>query len=57
MSCSVALRRSPKPGGGVEGAADLVDDEGGERLALQVLGHDEQRLAGLQNLLQQRQDV
>ena len=33
--------------GGVEGAADLVDDQGRERLALDVLGEDEQRLAGL----------
>ena len=32
---------------GVEGAADLVDDQGRQRLALDVLGEDEQRLAGL----------
>src|SRR5213075_558484 len=40
-----------------EGAPDLVDDEGGQRLAVDVLGDDEQRLAGLDDLLQQRQQV
>ena len=42
MSWSIALRRSPNPGaftGGLERAADLVDDEGGEGLALEVLRH------------------
>jgi hypothetical protein len=61
MSCSMALRRSPKPGAltatDVEGAADLVDDQGGQGLAVDVLGDDEQRLAGLHDLLQQRQQV
>ncbi len=44
---------------GVEGAADLVDDEGGERLALDVLGDDQERLgaAGLDDLLQQREQL
>ncbi len=43
----------------VEGAADLVDDEGGERLALDVLGDDQQRAgaAGLDDLLEQGQEV
>src|SRR5690606_22329451 len=40
-----------------EGAADLVDDQCGQRLALDVLGHDEQWLAGLDDLLQQREQV
>ena len=40
-----------------EGAAELVDDERGERLALHVLGDDEDRLAGLDDLLEHRQDV
>ena len=44
-------------GGGVERAADLVDDQRRERLAVDVLGDDEQRLAGLDDLLQQRQQV
>src|SRR5205814_9136149 len=34
-------------GDGAEGAAELVDDDRRERLALDVLGNDEQRLAGL----------
>ncbi len=33
--------------GGVERAADLVDDERGEGLAFEVLGDDDERLAGL----------
>src|ERR1700757_385803 len=39
-------------GGNLESAAELVDDEGGERLALHVLGHDQQRLAGLDDRLE-----
>jgi hypothetical protein len=42
---------------GGEGAADLVDDEGGQRLALDVVGDDEQRAGGLQDLLHQRQQL
>ena len=41
----------------VERAADLVDDQGRQRLAVDVLGDDQQRLAGLDDLLQHRQDV
>src|SRR3954447_1359574 len=44
-------------GNRLERAADLVDDQGGERLALDVLGDDRQRLAGLHDLLQQREQV
>ncbi len=40
-----------------EGAAQLVDDEGREALALDVLGDDQQRLAALHDLLEHRQDV
>ena len=40
-----------------EGAADLVDHQGGERLALDVLGDDHQRLAGLHDLLEHGQQV
>ena len=39
----------------LEATAQLVDDERGKRLALDVLGHDEQRLAGLHHRLEQRQ--
>src|SRR5215813_3589215 len=42
-------------GGDLESAAKLVDDEGGERLALHVLGHDQQRLAGLDDRLEHRE--
>ena len=44
-------------GDGLESAAQLVDDDGGERLALDVLGHDEQRPAGLDDLLQDGQEI
>ena len=40
-----------------EGAAELVDDEGREGLALDVLGDDHERLAALHHLLEHRQDV
>ena len=61
MSSSMALRRSPKPGAltahDVERAAELVDDERGQGLALDLLGDDEQRLAALGDRLQQREQV
>ena len=41
----------------VERAADLVDDERGERLAFDVLGDDQQLLARLHDLLEQREQV
>ena len=40
-----------------EGAAQLVDHQGREALALDVLGDDQQRLAALHDLLEHRQDV
>ena len=40
-----------------ERAAQLVDDEGGERLALDVLGDDEELLAGLHDLLEHGEEV
>ena len=46
MSSSIRLRQSPKRclhRDGGERAAELVDDDRRERLALDVLGHDEQR--------------
>jgi len=36
----------------LEPSSDLVDDQGGERLALYVLGDDEQRPLGRHHLLQ-----
>src|SRR5581483_4225454 len=42
---------------GRERAADLVDNESGEGLALDVLGDDQQRTAGLHHLLEHRQHV
>ena len=41
----------------VQRPAQLVHDEGGQGLALQVLGDDQQRLAELGHLLEQRQQV
>src|SRR5690606_35775881 len=40
-----------------QGAADLVEHERAQRVALDVLGDDEQRLLGLDDLLQQRQQL
>ena len=40
-----------------EGAAQLVDDDRGERLALDVLGYDQQLLALLDDLLKHGQQV
>src|SRR3984885_4261330 len=42
---------------GPEQPAHLVDDQRGERLALDVLGDDGQRLAGLHDLVEQRKQV
>ena len=41
----------------LQAAAQLVDHERGERLALDVLGDDEKRLAGLHHGFQQRQQL
>ena len=41
----------------LQAAAQLVDDERGKRLALDVLGDDQQRLAGLHHRLEQRQQL
>src|SRR5699024_5500885 len=63
MSSGIALRRQADAeargldGHGLEGALELVDHEDREGLALDVLGDDRQRLAGLDDLLQQRQQV
>ena len=40
-----------------EGAAQLVDDEGGEGFALDVFSDDQQRLARLNDLLQHREQI
>src|SRR4029077_15117814 len=44
-------------GDGGERAAQLVDDDRRERFALDVLGNDQQRLTGLDDLLQHGQEV
>ena len=44
-------------GDGLEGAAQPVDHDRRERLALDVLGHDQQRLAGLDHLFEHGQKV
>ena len=44
-------------GADLQSAAKLVDDYGCQRLALDILGDDQQRLAGLGNLLQNREQV
>ena len=41
----------------VERATDLVHDEGGQGLALDVLGDDQERLAALHDLLEHREQV
>ena len=44
-------------GDGAEGAAQLVDHQGGEGLALDILGDHEQRAAGLHHPFEHRQQV
>src|SRR5262249_46166798 len=44
-------------GDGLERAAQLVDDDRRERLALDVLGNDQQRAARLDDLLEHREEV
>src|SRR6202043_2072854 len=41
----------------LEAAAQLVDYEGRKRLALYILGNDEQRLSGLYHCLKERQQL
>ena len=41
----------------LEDAAELVDDQGRQRLAFDVLGDDQQRLVGLGDLLEQRDQL
>ena len=40
-----------------EGAAQLVEKDGGERFALDLVGDDDELLAGLHDLLEQGQDL
>src|SRR5262249_4745668 len=44
-------------GAALEGAADLVDDQRGQRLTLDLLADDEQRAAALHHALQDRDQV
>ena len=59
ISSSIAFRRSPKPGAltaaDLQPAAQLVDNERRERLALDVLGNDQKRLPRLDDRLKNRQ--
>ncbi len=57
----MALRRSPKPGALtaqiLQNAAQLVDDQRGQGLGLDILGNDQQRTADGDDLVQQRQQL
>ena len=55
LAAVTEARRLDRDGG--EDATELVDDDRRERLALDVLGHDQQRPTGLDDLLQDRQQV
>src|SRR5712672_134571 len=55
MSSSIALRRSPNPGALTATAAQLVDDQGGQRLAFDVFGDDQQWIRRLGNRFEQGQ--
>ena len=44
-------------GGDLQGATELVEDQGGESLAVDVLAHDEEGGAGLLHGLEDREDV
>ena len=61
MSRSISLRRSPKPGAltavTLQGAAQLVDHQGGQRLAIDILGDDDQSATSAGHQLQGRQDI
>jgi hypothetical protein len=61
MSCSMALRRSPKPGAltatDLKVPRTLLTMSVARGLALDVLGDDHQRLARLHDLLQHREQV
>src|SRR5919198_1512482 len=56
VSSSMALRRSPKPGGldgqRLQCASQLVDDQRGQYLSIHVPCDDDQRPADLRKLLQ-----
>jgi len=43
-------------GGDLQAATQLVHHQRGEGLALDILGHDQQRPAGLDDLLQERDE-
>ena len=55
LAAVTEARRLDRDGG--EGAAQLVDDDRRERLALDVLGHDQQRATRLDHGLEHRQEV
>ena len=53
---SVAIARS-LDSNDVEGAAQIVHDQGGQSLAVNILSDDQERLAGLDELVQQRKQI
>src|ERR1700730_11774201 len=59
ISSSIALRRSPKTGcldrRDPEPAAQAIDHQSGEHLALHVLGNDDERATRLHDLFEKRQ--
>ncbi len=61
MSASISLRWSPKPGAftaqTLQRAAELVDHQRRQRVAVDVLGDDQQRLARLGHLFEQGQEL
>ena len=62
ISCSIALRRSPKPGAltasNIQHTAQFVQHQGRQRFAINVLGNNHQvTLANLNQLLQQGYNI
>ena len=59
MSSMIALRRSPNAGdfhrSNLQRAANLVHDQGRQRLSFHFLGDDQQRSAFTRNLLRARE--
>ena len=61
ISCSISLRRSPKPGAltatQVKVPRRRLTSRVGQGVAVHILGDDDQLLAVLDDLLEQRQDL
>ncbi|MCY1228178.1 hypothetical protein D9M72_404770 [compost metagenome] len=52
LSLAAVAEARSLDGDGLEGATDLVDDQGGQGFALDVFGNDQQRLVGLHDLFE-----